>query len=270
MQRTLLAKRALSRIFRLFASTHRRDIVLLYHSVGESSLWSTPICRFIEQIEWLVKNTEVVSFEEMMQSRNTGNKGIRVSISFDDAYASLYEVAYPVLRDYSIKPIVYINTAYIADDARMPTCEQEGHYPGERFMSWRDIRLLKEEGWIFGSHGMRHSDLTRCTERKRQEELQGSKQEIFSRTGIECDHFSYTWGYYNKSVIKSVQRCGYKTAVTGRFGSIKSESSSYALPRYNVDSYIQLDDFKSMVHGEWDFLVLSQYAAHIRRSWKIV
>lgn len=264
---TLLAKRILSRLYRLKPRQQNRDIILLYHSIGEDSPWGVPVDNFHQQVKWLSTHTTIVSYGQLIDASTRQDAGIRVAVSFDDGYASIYSNAYGILENYDVKPIVYLNSNCVSEARRSPSSEKDGHYPGEEFLSWNDIRFLHSKGWQFGSHGMNHVDLTKCTESERIEELSGSRHKISTELRDACDHFSYTWGYYNKEVMKSVRDCGYKSAVGGIFGGVTRRSDRLSLPRYNIGREVQLADLKDIVYGYWDFMNVRQKVSHVNRIW---
>ena len=76
-----------------------------------------------------------------------------------------------------------------------------GHYPDEMFMTWEDIRNLDQEGWIIGSHGCNHYDLTKFDSSLINEELYLSKKIIEQNLNKSCIHFSYTFGKYNNYLL---------------------------------------------------------------------
>ncbi|MDT8322413.1 MAG: polysaccharide deacetylase family protein, partial [Xanthomonadales bacterium] len=234
----------------------------LYHSVGHTP-WAIARARFAEQIRWLSQATRLQRFDEVLTAP-LGNRPT-VAITFDDGYASLRTEALPVLREHGAAATVYLNTGWIGEGAREPSNADEGHYPGEAFLSWSDVEALQAAGWLAGSHGEGHFDLTARNKSDIAHELAASKRAIESRLGVPCVHFAYTWGRYNEALKAAVRATGYRTAATGIHGTVKIGVDPYAIPRIDVHRDYTLDDFKAIVRGDWDYLGWLQRA---RRALK--
>ena len=69
----------------------------------------------------------------------------KVSITFDDGFASTYTNALPVLTERGIKATVYVTTDFIGS-------------PG--YMTWDQVISLQNDyGWEIGSHTVTHAEL---------------------------------------------------------------------------------------------------------------
>jgi hypothetical protein len=65
-------------------------------------------------------------------------------ITMDDGYKEVYEVAYPVLRDTALRPVLLIAPEYM------------GH---KAYLDWPQLRELAAAGFGGGAHGYDHSNL---------------------------------------------------------------------------------------------------------------
>jgi peptidoglycan/xylan/chitin deacetylase (PgdA/CDA1 family) len=89
----------------------------------------------------------------------------RVALCFDDAWASLWTVAGPLLRKYSFQAITYAIPARISDSDKVrPTLDDGLSDPAgvdrsdTPFATWPELRALQEQGTIdVQSHTMSHS-----------------------------------------------------------------------------------------------------------------
>jgi peptidoglycan/xylan/chitin deacetylase (PgdA/CDA1 family) len=232
-----------------------RRVILLYHSVR--SAWpAISETRFKDQVSWLGDHTRIVSLDDLL--RSDGRQGLEVAITFDDGYASLHDIAAPVLQASGATASVYLNTGRIGEHLRVPSEALLGHYPDDQFMTWKEVSTLRQAGWTVGSHGLEHLDLTAESADSVFEELVQSKREIEDRIGVPCDHFAYTWGRFNKPVQIMVQAAGYKTAASCLHGPLADNVPRFALPRIDVRSEYELEDFTNIVTGAWDYLGLKQ------------
>jgi len=268
MSANLRRKRWLGKIFSPFANREMdRSVILIYHSVGGGEL-STKIEYFREQMAWLSANAEVVSLDSLIDKnsnlvRGSVQKKIRVVLTFDDGYRTVHDVVAPILAQYGFPATVYVNTGHIGNLEHQPSSPLLGHYPDEFFMTWEEVVNLHSQGWVIGSHGVEHLDLTKQDEKIIALQLSESKFAIRQAIGEECRHFSYTWGHYNPTVRSSVVAAGYCSAVAGLHNAVILTSDQIALPRLDIRANYELRDFIDVVTGAWDFLGLKQRLSQI-------
>jgi peptidoglycan/xylan/chitin deacetylase (PgdA/CDA1 family) len=251
----LTLKRAIGNCFGWAGQRSSRKAILIYHALGTSEL-AVPLKSFEEQIAWLKSNVDVVSLEELL-IRDHGHK-IQVSITFDDAYGSVFDSAFPLLGRYGLVASVYANSACISDGARNLSDPSKGHYPAESFMTWSDLKKLCDAGWSIGGHGVDHVDLTRLDPDAVAFQLEECKKDLEQQLDCPCKEFAYTWGRHSCMVRQAVRDAGYSIAVAGLHRPVTADSDICALPRLDVRADYTLSDFKNVVRGAWDFLGLIQ------------
>lgn len=230
-----------------------RRVVLIYHAVGSGPA-SAPEAMFRGQMAWLAEHADVEPLVDLVA--NSGKGGLRVALTFDDGYRSLYRLVAPVLETYSFPATVYLNSGWIGEDAPLPSDASLGHYPDEEFLLWKEVSELAEAGWTIGSHGIEHYDLTTLSGQEIGRQVVESKCEIESRLGRPCRHFAYTWGRHNGTVRKAIRDGGYSTAVAAHHEPLSDRDDIYALPRLDIRRDYDLADFAAVVRGEWDYLGL--------------
>lgn len=230
-------------------------IILLYHSVGNTP-WAIDKALFYNQISWLVDHYSVLSLSTLIHSPHDNT--VKIAITFDDGYQSLYQHIAPVLEDKKINATVYLTTGYIGHDAndRKQSETKLGHYPDESFLTWKEVKALHNAGWEIASHGINHYDFSLSEETLTTQELMDSKRDIETHLNAPCLHFSYPWGKYSTLTKKIVAQSGYRYAVAARHGQIDCHSDLLALPRINIAKEYNLKDFKDMIMGKWNFLGL--------------
>ncbi len=101
-------------------------IVLNYHRIRARSHYETLFDdevfgpdqqEFRKQVEWLTKNSDVLSEEDLIAVVQGKHRppGRSVVITFDDGYIDNYTLAYPVLRQYHAPAIFFIPTQSIEE-----------------------------------------------------------------------------------------------------------------------------------------------------------
>jgi peptidoglycan/xylan/chitin deacetylase (PgdA/CDA1 family) len=225
--------------------------VLLYHAIGDGP-WAIQKHCFEKQIGLLHGAAAILPLSDLIA--RSAPTGVALSITFDDGYACLRDNALPILADFGLTAAVFLNTGEMGDQERRRSREERGYYPGEQFLTWRDVENLVTAGWRIGSHGVGHVDLTVASAETRRNELSISKQIIEERTGAVCDAFAYTWGRNNGRLREAVRCSGYRYALAGGHSAVNHRCDRFAIPRMNVAKEYTLDDLTAIVRGDWDYL----------------
>jgi peptidoglycan/xylan/chitin deacetylase (PgdA/CDA1 family) len=149
-------------------------------------------------------------------------------ITFDDGYRSVYEVAYPILRDLGMSAIVYLTVGTKAAVGRLPSLE------GQPMLSWGEIREMRQNGIDFGAHTCTHPDLTGLSDALVEAEVRDSKDIIEHALGRPVSSFAYPFGRYDRRV-RDVVRRHFTSACSDTLGLATARSDPYGLER--VDTY---------------------------------
>lgn len=192
-------------------------LVLCYHAVSERwpAMLSVTPGQFESQLEWIVRRGyRGATFTDAIGSGSPTAK--TVVVTFDDAFRSVIELAFPILRRLGLPGTVFAPTTYI--DAGKPLAWPgtedwlDGpHEPELAPMSWSELGDLVEAGWEVGSHTRTHPRLTELDDDALERELRGSREACGRAIGIECRSVSYPYGDHNERVVAAAGRAGYVT-----------------------------------------------------------
>ena len=141
--------------------------ILMYHHLVEKQKpdnWDTmSVTRFRQQIQALAQaGYTAVTFDDLRQYVNEGidlpEKS--VVITFDDGYASNYELAVPVLEEFGMKATVFIIGVSMGTDLYKDTdIVMAPHF------SWEEAKEMEESGVIdIESHGYDIHEVLGCDE----------------------------------------------------------------------------------------------------------
>lgn len=182
-----------------------RVAALLYHHVGPVREAS---CRGLtvqaEAFRKQMKTLAALGFRTLSTAdwiayvRGGESPGTRrFMITFDDAYADLVEFALPVLLSLGYTATVFVPSAL--PGTRLP-CSPRNPQAALELMSKDDIASWSSKGISFGAHSRTHADLTTVDAAQLDDEIEGSKHELFGITGRPVDTFAYPYGRYDDAV----------------------------------------------------------------------
>jgi peptidoglycan/xylan/chitin deacetylase (PgdA/CDA1 family) len=187
--------------------------ILSYHhfSTECSNTLCMPIDEFSKQMAFLKKEGyRSVTMEQVLKFINYQEPLPKkaVAITIDDGYRSVYDLAYPIMRQHNFRATLFIYTAFI------------GNSPNA--LTWEQLRELSESGFEVESHTISHTDLTRkrkgeseATYLKRvRRELLEPRELIGKHLGRKPIWLAYPYGRLNDLVIALAIEAGYRGGVT--------------------------------------------------------
>ncbi len=189
-----------------------------------------------KQFEDFIKLILENGYEPILPSAlGHGNILKPIIITFDDGNRSIFEFAFPILKAYRIKALIFLIAGYIGQK-NMWDLGLWGNR--EYHLSWEEILSMKSFGIEFGSHTMTHNDLTRLSYQELEYELNYSKEFLEKNIG-RIESLSFPFNRVNKSVINAAYTAGYKYG----FGGVKQ--NSFPMSIYKDAVYIT-DNLKSL------------------------
>ena len=203
------------------------SVVLMYHSIGTpvecevgNSLYCVSVERFREQLGYI--------------SGVIGSSGHHVTITFDDGDLTNYTQAYPVLKELGLKAYFFILVGRVGTTG---------------YLSWDQIKELKDNGMIIGSHGMTHKIMAAMNNSELDYEISESKKILEDKLKTSIDYFSIPRGFYNDLIIKKLKDSGYKVIFT----SDQRDKDGFKVGRIPVKGSWSLQYFISVLDGKYIF-----------------
>ncbi|SCF76346.1 Polysaccharide deacetylase [Streptomyces sp. MnatMP-M17] len=203
----------------------------MYHSVADTAddpyqVTVSP-ARLERQLRWLSRRGLTgVGMERLLRARAGGRGAGLVGLTFDDGYADFLERAVPLLRGYGFTATVFVLPGRLGG-----TNEWDSLGPRKPLLTADGIREAAAAGMEIGSHGLRHTDLTRADDELLAAETARSRELLRALTGAEVTGFCYPYGTVDTRVIKAVRAAGYTYACAISPGPL---TGMLALPRVHV------------------------------------
>ncbi len=228
-------------------------VIFMYHRFDEKHYPSTSIDKeqFAFHLEYLKTNgynvwslSKIVRY--IKEKKQLPPK--TVALTMDDAYRSVYTVAYPMLKEKGFPFTVFVNTLPVDNHSK-------------RYLTWDQMRQMQQNGAEFANHSWDHPYFVKylayddeklfTTIRKQIEKTQHRLQE---ELGKACNAypkmFAYPFGEYTHRIEKVLQRLGY-VGVTQVPGVFTSRTSLLEIPRYPMAvRFADKEDFLLKLHTQ--------------------
>lgn len=208
-------------------------VVLLYHHVADDTPPSTSVTPdvFDAHLDYLDSNGyQVIALSRLTNAladddtRSLPEKA--VVITFDDAYASVYQQAAPRLQRRGYPYAVFVSTDYIDQGL--------GNY-----MTWQQLRELEDRGAEMANHSRDHGHYvhrpdgeSRAEWRTRiRADIEGAQQRLNDELASPLDVIAYPYGEFNpglKALARDIGMVGFGQ----QSGPVGSTSDLQALPRF--------------------------------------
>lgn len=211
-------------------------LVLCYHAISptwEAALSITPDA-LERQLTWLVRcGWRATTFRDAILTPRAGRTLV---ISFDDAFASVFEYAYPILSALGLPATVFAPTSFMAERRPLGWAGID-HWEATaaeelQGMSWDDLGVLADAGWEIGSHTRTHPYLTRLDDDALQCELADSRAEIADHVGHACQTIAYPYGDVDLRVADWAGSVGYLAGAA--LSSRLTNLGPYRWPRVGI------------------------------------
>lgn len=209
------------------AGASQATVVLNYQRFGEDKYPRTnvPIAQFETNIAILVGGRyTVIDAEKAVSTLFNGEllSNRSVAITIDDAYRSVYEIAWPRLKKAGLPFTLFVSTDAI-----------DGGGPG--FMTWDEIRELKAAGVTIGAHGAAHLHMADSAPEEISADIEKSARRIEEELGERPVLFSYPHGEISLAARNAVAAAGFEAAFGQHSGTVNETQDRYMLPRFSIN-----------------------------------
>jgi len=210
------------------AGAGQSAIVLNYQRFGDDRYPDTSVAieQFDAQIALFSGNrynvipaTEIV--ETLYEDQVLPNRSVAITI--DDAYRSVYEIAWPRLKAAGLPFTLFVSTDAIDDG-------------GPAFMTWDQIRELRDAGVTIGVHGAAHAHMTTLSDDEIRADIERATRRIEEELGVRPALFSYPHGEISLAVRDAAVAAGFKAAYGQFSGVVNAALDRHMLPRFSINS----------------------------------
>jgi peptidoglycan/xylan/chitin deacetylase (PgdA/CDA1 family) len=221
-----------------------RGIVVAFHRVNdtipEDSLTRSShdfdrFCRFFKA------NYDVLSLDDFVGRLNSGTSlAGALTITFDDGYLDNYEVAAPILYRLGLPSTFFVVTQFLGTSIVPWWDAGLVRQPG--WMTWDQVRSLRDQGFDIGAHTQTHVDLGRVDGAEAEREICGSRDDLETIIGVTPRHFAYPYGGMNNLLESNRERtrsAGFASCVSCHGGTARTGTDPFRLQRIPLATWFR-------------------------------
>lgn len=223
-------------------------VILQYHHFSDKTPASTSITQqqFARQLEYLAQNDfQVMPLRDVALSlyHQLELPDKCVSLSVDDAYLSVYQTAYPMVKRYQWPLSVFVSSDNVADQSSL-------------YMSWSQLREMAQNGVSIENHGNSHLHMVRRNPDESEQQwlarvrsdITTSQQQISQHMGTAPQLFAWPYGEYNSQLSQLITELGL-IGFGQQSGPAWADANFAALPRFPMaDKFAELEGFITKVN----------------------
>lgn len=234
----------------------RREIPIIYYhrivesldEAGKHGIYVTAE-RFDEHLNYLKRNNfRAITFEEALDIKRNCTEGKYVIISFDDGYEDNYRLAFPILKKYGFKAIIFLVAGL-----EYNSWDSKSDEPKLKMMNQEQILEMQAYGIEFGSHTLSHADLTKVSIEEAHNELAESKKILEEKLDREIKSFAYPYGNCNEEVKKAAIKTGYKLVYATDNAPLGLHEDLFQIRRIGIFPNTTVHGLSRKVKGDYIF-----------------
>lgn len=226
-----------------FAQDEDSAVIIMYHRFGEGNFPTTNVT--IEQIEQHIEELSkdiynVVPLRTITEALKEGEilPPRTIAITIDDGYKSIYDEAWPRLKEANIPFTLFISTESVNDQ-------------NELSMTWDQIRELEADPLVdIGHHGHAHAHMTEISVGDAMADLDFADNIYREELGYVPDLFAFPYGEYSEGLLEAIEDRNYHAGFAQYSSVASSRSNMLAIPRFAFnENYSDLNRFKLIVNS---------------------
>lgn len=228
----------------------------MYHALVEQPHAShhslhIEVSRFAEQLAWLhAQGYAALTVGELAEHLASGRLSPKtVVITFDDGYQSLRQWAAPLLARYGFRATLFLTTDFVgkADYAAAPADFAQAAPPGDRPLTWAEVRELSAAGWAIEAHSCTHRPHAGLAAADLSRELAHSQELIERELGSPVRFYAFPYGSYDRRSLRALGAAGYWAGFSVHGGLVSRRSDRRRLPRIELNTSCELPLFIRLV-----------------------
>lgn len=232
----------------------------MYHRVVEKksdcrSKYSITARQFRQQLEMLqMLNIIPITFEDYhlyLKGKLTLPKN-PIILTFDDGHMDTYTTAYPILKEFDMKAVIFV-----MGDRKLKYADWDPQEPERTpLMTDNQVLEMRKEGFEIGAHSMSHASLPTLAQNELKWEISACKEQIETLLNEKIYSFAYPYGGVNSFVESLVLQEDFRFGCGVYTGSPRFGDSIFDIRRLAIQDNTGLMQFLLKVltpyqYAEW-------------------
>lgn len=243
------------------AEAVNRPKVLMYHRVVEDETMSQhqDTCLHVEEfnrhLEFLDRmGYTPITFKDywLFQQNELQLPKKPVILTFDDGYLDTHQLAFPLLREYGMKAVVFVlgdrsldSNIWDADTKNVTTAPLMGN---------EHILELHDNGFEIGTHTLSHANLITIPEEDCYREIYKPKVILETLLGVNINSISYPYGRVNQHIKNQVFEAGYRFACSVFSGPAQFGMDPLEIRRITVHNTTSMAGFAMRLVAPYEYI----------------
>ncbi len=228
--------------------------VILYHKVVNEPELNTSVGIFVtskvfeKHLSYLKKNgyrtltyydvNKIINNEMLSQKSD-------IILTFDDGYKNNYTNAFPILKDFGLKCVIFMVAG-----TKSNTWDKDKNETEDFLMTDQEISEMEEYGIEFGSHTLTHPHLTKIPIDEAKHEIEDSFRILSQKLKNPLISFAYPYGECNEEIESIVTETGYQFGIATDSGPILLKDNLKRVRRQIIFSHTSMLQFKKKI-SKW-------------------
>lgn len=237
-----------------------RVAVLCYHHIVPEALSKSidtvvPLSEFEDQMKYLYEHGYYTASSNDIEEFLHNKKKLpqkTVVITFDDGYASNYTYAYPILKKYDFKALIFIIGSKMMKDGQTQNPSAIAKLSFDQIKEMADSGLVEFGNHTFDAHDFINGKpclLSMCKDRISLDFEQVN--EVFDEIGLlKPRSIAYPYGKFNDVSVKAAETNGYKLGFTVSKGFVYQDSPPMTLNRIIIPPDTTPDKFRALLQDD--------------------
>ena len=192
---------------RLIGYTGENLINVFYHTVSDEYLphihpiyAPKKIAEFEMDLDFLLRYFQPIDMQKakevVLDKKHLEKPSFH--LSFDDGLREVYHIIMPILERKGIPATVFVNPAFVDNQALFYRHKQNITTDATRFLqtqspylTWNELKTMRQHGFSIGAHSIDHPDYAELTEEEQIRQTLQSCHEIAQHLGEPCRYFAF-------------------------------------------------------------------------------
>lgn len=219
-----------------------KTLIVAFHRVNDDLAEDGLTCsskRFRRFCGFFKDHFRIVPLSAQVKAFQEGqNMGGTLSITFDDGYRDNCDVAAPILRQFGLPATFFVTSGFIGSTIVAPWDRELT--PTPEWMSWDQVRSLREQGFEIGAHTDTHIDMGSAALEKVKAELDTCQRKLQQELGESATLFAYPFGgadNISPASLNLVREAGFLCCLSCQGGANSPVADPFYLNRINIGDW---------------------------------